>query len=95
MGMGLPGTTVPQNHRAKWKGPHDSFWMGSTYAGLWCELRGSDYHGPLLNLYHPEHPVSWHNEGKGGFRIETKPGEVNAKVYSGPRTWKPGEELVF
>ncbi|HBE43023.1 MAG TPA: hypothetical protein DDW27_17830, partial [Bacteroidales bacterium] len=72
IGMGLPGTTVPEHHEAKWEGPHDSFWIGNTKAGLWCELRDDEYHGPLLNLYHPPHPVSWSNSGLGGFRIDRK-----------------------
>lgn len=95
MGMDLPGSAMPQKHKAKWNGPHDSFWIGNSQAGLWCELRGSDYHGPLLNLYHPEYPWSWFNGDKGGFRIETKGEEVKAIVYSGNRNLAKGEELEF
>lgn len=95
MGMGLPGTTVPRSHEAKWEGPHDSFWMGNTDAGLWCELRGSDYHGPLLNLYHPEYPASWFNENKGGFRTEILKDAVKAIVYSGPRELEKDAEMEF
>ncbi len=95
MGMDLPGTTVPKNQNAKWKGPHDSFWIGSAHAGLWCELRGSDYSGPLLNLYHPEYPESWFNGDKGGFKIESTNEELKAIVYSGSRDLKKGEELDF
>jgi len=95
MGMDLPGTSVPDKHNAKWNGPHDSFWIGNANAGIWCELRGSDYHGPLLNLYHPEYPWSWFNEDKGGFKIERKSNEVKAIVYSSNRDLKVGEELEF
>ncbi|WP_215222735.1 glycoside hydrolase domain-containing protein [Echinicola shivajiensis] len=95
MGMGLPGTDVPEEHHASWKGPHDSFWMGSTEAGLWCELRGREYHGPLLNLYHPEYPDSWYNDGKGGFTIKSNQEEVTAIVSSGERSLAVGEELDF
>jgi hypothetical protein len=95
MGMDLPGTTVPQKHEAKWNGPHDSFWIGNAKAGIWCELRGSDYHGPLLNLYHPEYPESWFNGDKGGFTIERNLDEVKAIVYSGSRELAKGEELEF
>ncbi|RLD36628.1 MAG: hypothetical protein DRI73_00340 [Bacteroidetes bacterium] len=95
MGMDLPGTTVPQKHNAKWNGPHDSFWIGNTSAGLWCELRGSDYHGPLLNLYRPGYPDSWFNNNKGGFKIESSQDEVNAVIFSGSRNLKKGEELEF
>lgn len=95
MGMGLPGTTVPKEHNAKWKGPHDSFWIGNNKAGLWLELRGDAYHGPLLNLYRPEHPNSWSNNGKGGFTIESRSDEIKAIVYSGDRYLKKGEEIEF
>jgi len=95
MGMGLPGTTVPQTLEAKWKGPHDSFWIGNTHAGIWCELRGGTYHGPLLNLYHPAPPESWYNRDNGGFRIEKSAAQTKAVVYSGKRELKAGENLDF
>jgi hypothetical protein len=95
MGMGLPGTTVPESHSAKWDGPYDSFWLGNTKGGLWCELRGSDYTGPLLNLYHPDYPESWFNENKGGFKIENHENQTKAIVYSGNRKLNGGEEIEF
>ncbi|MCK0158277.1 DUF6067 family protein [Cellulophaga sp. F20128] len=95
MGMGLPGTTVPKIHYSKWDGPQDSFWVGNTYGGLHVELRGSTYHGPLLNLYKPSPPISWDNEGKGGFSIEKKEKETIATVFTGERTFVKGEELLF
>lgn len=95
IGMGLPGTIVPQQHQSGWKGPHDSFWIGNTSAGIWCELRGGTYHGPLLGLYHPAYPSSWYNEDKGGFRIKKELNEVKAVVYSGEREMKSGEKLEF
>jgi len=95
MGMGLPGTGLPQQHQAPWNGPEDSFWIGNTRGGLWVELRGSSYHGPLLNLYHPRPPESWNNDGKGGFRIDSDDTEVLATVYSGERELEKGDELDF
>ena len=95
MGMGLPGTTVPQNHEAKWKGPYDSFWIGNTRAGIWCELRGGAYNGPLMNLYHPAPPESWYNKEKGGFRIVKSLSETKAVIYSGERELKGGGSIDF
>uniref|UniRef100_UPI0032168D20 glycoside hydrolase domain-containing protein n=1 Tax=uncultured Draconibacterium sp. TaxID=1573823 RepID=UPI0032168D20 len=95
MGMDLPGSVVPEKHSAKWNGPHDSFWMGNTNVGIWCELRGGEYHGPLLNLYHPEYPASWYNNDKGGFKIENSVNETKAVVYSGNRNLSEGDELKF
>jgi len=95
IGMGLPGTTVPQSLVAKWKGPHDSFWIGNTHAGIWSELRGGTYNGPLLNLYHPAPPESWYNNDLGGFRIEKTVNATKAIVYSGNRDLKSGESVDF
>ncbi len=95
MGMELPGAAVPTEHEAKWNGPHDSFWIGNHQGGVWCELRGGAYHGPLLNLYKPEFPDSWYNQNLGGFRIIKDSNKVKAIVYSGKRNLKAGEELEF
>ena len=95
MGMGLPGCAIPQTHESKWKGPFDSFWFGDADGGIWCELWGSTYHGPMLNLYHPAPPESWNNQGKGGFRITRENNQVTAEVYSGERNLNPGDSLVF
>jgi len=95
MGMDLPGTSVPNRHQAKWNGPHDSFWIGNTGAGIWCELRGSSYNGPLLNLYHPEYPISWFNNNKGGFKIVSDIDKVRTIVYSGDRYLEKGDEIEF
>ncbi|MBI5010869.1 MAG: hypothetical protein HZB98_14735, partial [Bacteroidia bacterium] len=95
IGMDLPGSIVPTQHKAGWKGPHDSFWIGNTSAGIWCELRGGTYHGPLLGLYHPEPPAAWYNEDKGGFIINKDLKAVKAVVHSGKRVMKSGEKLEF
>ncbi|OFY56706.1 MAG: hypothetical protein A2X22_02005 [Bacteroidetes bacterium GWF2_49_14] len=95
MGMGLPGCATPLMHNAKWKGPADSFWIGDADGGIWCELRGSTYHGPLLNLYRPEPPLSWNNEGQGGFSVLPVGGNTTARVFTGPRTLRAGERLKY
>ena len=95
MGMGLPGSEVSEVHDSKWQGPHDSFWIGNEKGGLWCEMRGGDYHGPLLNLYRPAYPDSWFNHDRGGFRIERNRKETKAVVYSGRRELKTGKRIDF
>ena len=95
MGMGLPGGNVPLMHTARWKGPHDSYWIGDTYGGIWCELRGSTYHGPLLNLYKPAPPPAWDNEGNGGFSILPENGNTVARTFTGPKTLRSGERIRF
>jgi hypothetical protein len=95
IGMGLPGTKIPLSHEAQWRGPFDSFWVGNTDAGLWCELRGGSYNGPLLNLYNPAPPDSWYNADNGGFRIDKNQLCTKAVAYSGARELKAGEELDY
>jgi hypothetical protein len=95
IGMGLPGTAVPQTHQSGWRGPFDSFWIGNAEAGLWCELRGGSYNGPLLNLYNPAPPDSWYNNDNGGFRIDKGQSGTTAVIFSGGRDFKTGEKLEF
>jgi hypothetical protein len=95
MGMGLPGSMVPEYHQEKWQGPHDSFWIGNTEGGIHCELRGGTYHGPLISLYRPEYPASWHNNGKGRLTVEKLKDEVLANVSSGKRSMKKDDEIEF
>jgi hypothetical protein len=95
MGMGLPGSYCPPSYSWKWKGPQDSYWIGSVDAGLHCELRGATYSGPLLNLYHPASPPSWYNDNKGGFTIQSSANEVLTTTYSGERKLNVGDEVSF
>ncbi|HUT26252.1 MAG TPA: glycoside hydrolase domain-containing protein, partial [Sumerlaeia bacterium] len=95
MGFGRPGSEVPEKFEARWGGPYDSLWLGNAYGGLHCELRGGSYHGPLLNLYHPEPPESWHNGGKGGVSVEKQPGGVVAAAFTGERRLRKNEGLTM
>ncbi len=95
MGMGLPGQLTPKSYSWKWKGPTDSFWIGNAQAGIFCELRGASYTGPLLNLYHPDPPESWYNKNKGGFTLRTNQDQVEAIVYTGKRALVKNEPLNF
>ncbi len=93
--MGDAGREVPASFDIKWDGPFDSFWLGNQQGGIWCELRGSDYHGPMLNLYHTAHPSSWNNNQLGGIRVRKGAEEVLASAYSGQRSLKAGESLDY
>jgi len=95
MGMGLPGGACPARYAWKWQGPQDSYWIGNTKGGLFCEMRGASYTGPLLNLYHPEPPPSWYNENRGGFQLSSGAGLVYADTYTGARQIAAGDSLQF
>ncbi len=94
-GMGRMGGFTPKNHLSRWSKIEDSFWIGETTAGIHCELRGSSYHGPLLNLYQPNPPASWINGGNGGFRIDSDPNKIIASAYSGNRQMRRGQPVTY
>ena len=89
------GVSIPVSKSNDWLWPFDSFWCGTAHAGIHCELRGASYTGPLLNLYHPEFPQSWYNDGKGGFEIKRQNGQTLITTYSGARVIKANESITF
>ena len=89
------GVSIPTSKDQNWLWPFDSFWIGNAHAGIHCELRGTSYSGPMLNLYQPAYPESWHNNGKGGFRIKREKNVTKALVYSGERTLEISRPIVF
>lgn len=89
------GVSIPVDTKSNWLWPFDSFWIGNTHAGVHCELRGSTYSGPLLNAYRPAYPDSWHNNGKGGFKIRKNTEYTLVSVYSGARNLKQGDSLIY
>lgn len=95
IGMGRMGGIAPEYHKSRWRKEEDSFWLGNTNGGIHCELRGGSYHGPLLNLYQPDHPRSWYNGVNGGFRVDTYNDVVTATAYSGYRPMQPGETVTY
>lgn len=95
MGMNLPGCAVPEHHETQWEKPQDAFWVGNTEGGLWCEIRGSSYHGPLLNLYKPGHPRPWYNDNHGYLSLEKTHEATLARVGTGASDLEAGETMVF
>ena len=89
------GVSIPTSKEQQWLWPFDSFWIGNAHAGIHCEFRGSTYSGPLLNLYRPAYPESWHNGGKGGFSVLKEESETKAIAYSGERTLEAGQSITF
>ena len=81
MGISHKGGLRPNELNWNWKGPWDSYWIGSDKSGLHVEFRGGDYHGPLLNDYKPAPPSVWYNNGKGSIKLNGNKNEV-AKVVA-------------
>ena len=91
-GMGYDGGLCPSSFTWTWNTPHDSLWLGSTLAGLHCELRGSSYNGPLLNLYNPAPPATW---GAGSVSVTTSGTGTLFRASSGTRTLAANTPLVL
>lgn len=89
------GRECPRSIRAKWMGPRDSFWVGSVDAGIYVEMQGASYTGPLLNLYNPEYPASWHNRGKGSYGLRREGNQVLVDVSSGKRSLRENEKVLY
>lgn len=89
------GVSIPTSKEQQWLWPFDSFWIGNEQAGIHCEFRGTTYSGPLLNLYRPAYPESWHNGGKGGFSVRREANETKAVAYTGERTLQAGKPITF
>lgn len=89
------GLSITTDQQQQWLWPFDSFWAGNARAGIHCELRGSNYTGPLLNPYRPPYPKSWNNSGKGGFSVKREEKTTNIVTYSGERILKVGQPVTF
>lgn len=89
------GLSIASSKKHNWLWPFDSFWTGSTKAGIHCEFLGEGYSGPLLNLYHPAYPDAWHNGGKGGFTLKRDDKTTLISAYSGSRTLPADSTLNF
>lgn len=89
------GLSIASSRKIDWLWPFDSFWTGSTKAGIHCEFLGEGYSGPLLNLYHPAYPDAWHNGGKGGFTLKRSDATTLISAYSGHRTLPADSTLNF
>lgn len=85
MVMGLHGNAVktPCLKIYRWGFPRDSFWLGSGEGGLYCELKGDGYSGPLLNLYRPAPPKNWYNAGRGKVTFKRKENSFSVKIDGG------------
>lgn len=94
-GMGRMGGFTPKNHISRWLKTENSFWIGETTGGIWCQLRGGSYNGPLLNLYQPNPPSSWFNGENGGYRIDSDEDTVTASAFSGAREMIKGQPVTY
>ena len=101
MGLGLRGGQRPYYISWKWdKMKHqEGAWIGNVNGGLQFTLRDDHYERPLNTNFYTEKPLimpeAWYNEGKGGINISTNEYTADINCYTGSRSLKEGDELVF
>ncbi|MDT8400992.1 MAG: DUF6067 family protein [Bacteroidales bacterium] len=101
MGLGLRGGQRPYYISWKWdRMKHqEGAWTGNVNGGLQFTLRDDNYERPLNTNFYREKPLimpeAWFNKGKGGINISTGEYTTDINCYSGSRSLKKGDELVF
>jgi len=97
MGLGRKGGYRPKEWKWTWdaKRANNTVWIGQTHAGLYCKLKGPQDTWDIYQLTAGA-PPSWSNDGKGGCTVtEDGQGAVVVRAYSGPRSLRTGDELLF
>ncbi|HDZ41621.1 MAG TPA: hypothetical protein ENH59_08085 [Bacteroidetes bacterium] len=101
MGLGLRGGQRPYYISWKWdRMKHqEGAWIGDVNGGLQFSLRDDNYERPLNTNFYREKPLimpeAWFNKGKGGINISSGEHATDIYCYSGSRSLKTGDELVF
>lgn len=98
MGLGRKGGYRPKELKWKWNIEFSNgiFWLGDVNAGLQCRLKGRKDTWELFNYKESGVPEDWYNDSKGGCTISEESEDVLlVQAYSGPRSVKKGEELLF
>ncbi len=97
MGMGRKGGYRPGNWDWKWdiNRSNSIFWLGTVGAGLQCRLKGFDDVWEMVNFIQSGIPENWYNNGNGGCTMQEEADAFNARIYSGARNVKAGDELLF
>ena len=101
IGLGRKGGVRPATWEWHWdqKKHQDSVWIGDWNAGVQCKLKGPDYRRPLVVHNYQRQPLllpdAWHNDGRGGMRLEERDGAFVLSAFGGPRTLAAGQSLRF
>ena len=101
MGLGLRGGLRPYYISWKWDPMkhQEGAWVGNVNGGLQFALRDDNYQRPLNTNFYRDKPLvmpeSWYNGGKGGINIRTNEYTAGINCYTGSRSMKEGEELIF
>lgn len=97
MGMGREGGKSPKSWEYSWDENYANnfVWIGGVNGGLNLKLKHTEEVWELYNYQKTGLPESWANHGKGGCRITFGENGADLRAYSGSRTLKAGESVVF
>ncbi|MGC9341911.1 MAG: glycoside hydrolase domain-containing protein [Bacteroidales bacterium] len=97
MGMGRKGGFRPESWSWEWniESSNSVFWLGTVGAGLQCRLKGYEDIWEVFNFKDTGIPEDWHNEGRGGCLMEEQRDEFMVNAFSGKRSVKKGDKLLF
>ncbi|MGN1408595.1 MAG: glycoside hydrolase domain-containing protein [Eubacteriales bacterium] len=97
MGMGREGGISPESWAYHWdeSRANNFVWIGGVNGGLNLKLKHTEEVWEIYNYQKTGLPDSWANNGKGGCRIEFGEDGANLRAYSGSRTLKAGESVIF
>lgn len=101
MGLGIQGGKRPYYLNWKWDRlkQQDGAWIGNVNGGIQFTLRDDNYERPLNTGSYSDKPLimpeSWYNKGKGGINISSGNNTAIIHCYSGRRSMKKGDELIF
>jgi hypothetical protein len=96
-GMGREGGPTPDEWDYRWEltTTNHVVWLGSVNAGLRCKLKHDEDVWDIYDQNDHGLPESWHNEGRGGARIEKRGDSVLLSAFGGQREMHTGESVRF
>lgn len=97
MGLGRKGGYRPSEWQWKWdiSRANNMVWLGDWNAGLQLKLKNTEDTWDIYDLRSKGLPASWDNSGRGGCTVLEEGERVVVRAFSGPRTLKTGEEILF
>jgi hypothetical protein len=97
MGLGRKGGYRPKEWKWTWdiERAINNVWMGDYNAGLQLKLKGPEDTWDIYDLKAAGIPSAWGNDGKGGCTISEEGDRVVVRAYSGERTLRAGDKLLF
>ena len=97
MGLARKGGYRPREWRWTWDigRANNAVWLGDVDAGVQLKLKSTEDSWDMVDLRASGLPKSWSNDGRGGCTVTEEADCALIRAYSGERTVKTGEGIVF